>query len=85
MRIYDEPDTWLFGGVFEIVGRDPDSYRVELIGCRRRFIGRLKLRLGHSRPIRARLATYWDRLEVSEILPVPYDEMLHRVETEPIA
>lgn len=76
MRIYDEPDTWLFGGIFEVVGREPDSYSVELTGRGRRFIGRLKLRLKHSLPIWARLATYYDQLEVSEILSVPYDELI---------
>ena len=40
---YREPDIWLFGGVWEVLERLPDSYVVSLTEQGRDFIGRLKL------------------------------------------
>ncbi len=41
---YHEPDTWLFGGIYEVVERLPGRYVVRLSEIASSFIGRLKLR-----------------------------------------
>jgi hypothetical protein len=76
--VYDEPEIWLFGGAFEVVGRRPTphsyAYDVELReeilpGC----IGRLKVR--YQRPGRAsrlRLENALDQIEVSEVRPTMF-------------
>jgi hypothetical protein len=73
-----EPWVWLFGGVFEVVGRRPDphdfSYDVELReeflpGC----IKRLKVRFRPpGRQRRPTMERYIDQIEVAEILREPY-------------
>ena len=74
MKFYHEQDIWLFGGIFEILCRYPDrrDYVVELTEVGRPFIGRLKLRLPHVLPVRAKLGTYYDQFQVLEILREPY-------------
>ena len=73
MRFYpEEGDIWLFGGVYKVIDRTRGCREVRLTEEGETFIGRLKLRLKHGRPIRPRLKTYYDRFEVSEILYKPY-------------
>lgn len=79
MQMYGEPDRWLFGGVFEVVGRDPTpntwSYEVELRedvlpGC----VGRLKLGYKPTgRAVRLRFEKALDQMEAVEILKSPYE------------
>ena len=72
-RFYHEPDTWLFGGVYCVVGRRQDRYEVELSDEGASFIRRLKLRSGYgSRLVRVDFENHYDALEVKEILPEPY-------------
>jgi hypothetical protein len=72
------PSHWLFGGVFEVVGRGPTpgewSYKVEfrdeLMGA---FVKRLRVAFRlPGRAIRLNLETHMDRIEVVSILPQPY-------------
>lgn len=75
IQFYDEPDHWLFGGAFEVVGRRPTpyshAYEVELRddllpGC----IGRLKVRYRlPGRATRRLFENTIDQMEVAEILP----------------
>lgn len=75
IQVYYEIDTWLFGGVFEVVARRDTpharSYDIELRedflpGC----IGRLKLAYRFTgRNRRLRMETVLDQLQVAEILP----------------
>jgi hypothetical protein len=78
MQVYSEPNRWLFGGAFEVIGRGtkPHSfaYAIELRedvlpGC----IGRLKVTYRPlGRAIRLRLENALDQIEVAEILQAPY-------------
>jgi hypothetical protein len=78
IQIYTEPHRWLYGGIFEVVGRRPNphtfSYDVELReevppGC----VGRLKLAFRlPGRTIRLRFENVIDQIEVAGILPLPY-------------
>ena len=78
MQVYSEPNHWLFGGAFEVLGRGTTpyshAYDVELRedvlpGC----IGRLKVSYRPTgRAIRLRLESALDQIEVAEILQAPY-------------
>ena len=73
MQFYHETDAWLFGGVFQVVERLHDAYRVELTDERESLIGRLKLRTPYrARTTRSKLEARYDDFEVIEILREPY-------------
>jgi hypothetical protein len=73
MQFYHEPDTWLFGGVFEVFGRHTDRYEVRLTDEGAGFIGRLKLRSSYREPAtRVRFENHYGELEVAEVLREPY-------------
>lgn len=74
---YHEPNEWLFGGVYEVLGRGAEtyahSYDAKLTDQFLGLIGRLKIHL--IRPSRGRalkLENHLDQLSVSEILKVEY-------------
>ena len=76
--VYDHPTHWLFGGVFEVVGRRPEprtfSYDVE---WREDFLGAYvkRLQLGFELPgrnIRLKMEKYLSEMSVVAILPEPY-------------
>ena len=74
MRFYPEgSDSWLFGGIFEIVSRNSSNYGVELTDQLCGFIGRLKLHLRKESPTTTPyLETYFEKFEVVEILREKY-------------
>lgn len=73
MQFYHETDAWLFGGIYRVLERLPDSYRVELTAELAEFIGRLKLgTLYRGRTTRPRLEQHYDNFEILEILREPY-------------
>lgn len=78
IQVYDEPDSWLFGGAFEVMkrGTTPHShaYEIELRSeVLPGHIGRLKVRYHRpGRNIRLRFEGAIDEIEVVEILPTPY-------------
>lgn len=80
MDFYHESDTWLFGGIFRVLGLREDHeeahdyrYEVELTEYGGAFIGRLKLKLEYkSRTTRVNFENYYDLFGVSEILREPY-------------
>ena len=73
IRFYHEPDTWLFGGVFEVLRRLPDRYEVNLTRIGAGFVGRLKLRSSYrERATRVNLEKHYLSLEVQEVLREPY-------------
>ena len=77
MNFYHETDTWLFGGVFEvmdIVERDSyKRYEVELTEQGTAFIGRLKLSSSYrERATRVNFENHYCELRVAEILREPY-------------
>ena len=73
IKFYHEPDIWLFGGIWEILERLPDSYVVSPTDRGRHFIGRLKLHYHYRQmPARVNLERHLDKFTVSEILREEY-------------
>jgi len=77
IEFYPEKDSWLFGGVYRVIGKKPvdnsHSYVTELLEESVPFIGRLKIIL--KRPSRSRafnFENHYSQLSVSEILPHKY-------------
>lgn len=78
-QFYHETDSWLFGGVYRVLGlqdregRDYDEYEVELEPSSIPLIGRLKLLSPYrGRTTRVNLESHYDTFEVQEILREPY-------------
>ena len=66
---YPEPDVWLFGGVWEVLKRMPDSYVVSLTEQGHDFIGRLKLHCPYrQRATRINFERRMEEFTASEIL-----------------
>lgn len=73
MQFYHENDTWLFGGVYDVIGRQGDAYEVQLSPIGSAFIGRLKLRYAwKTRTTRVNFENHYAELEVAEILRESY-------------
>lgn len=78
ISFYPENDTWLFGGIWEVVERDFENrseypYRIVLCEDYQKFIGRLKIKYAHKdRKVRNRMERYFPLLAVKEILEEPY-------------
>ncbi len=81
INFYHENDTWLFGGIWEVV--DTDHSKFKRGGCYpytikqcdeySNFIGRLKIKYAHKdRQVRNLMENYFPKLEVKEILEEPY-------------
>ncbi len=75
---YPESDTWLFGGIWEVLERDFENggnhpYKISLCEDYQNFIGRLKIKYAHkNRTVRNRMENYFPQLVVKEILEEPY-------------
>lgn len=70
---YHEPDIWLFGGVWDVIGRRADKYDVRLSDEGRAYMGRMKLRYPYKeRATRVNFENHYGVLEVAEILREPY-------------
>lgn len=73
MQFYHEVDVWLFGGIFQVVERQPNAYRVELTDELAGFVGRLKLRTPYrGRYARPKLEEQYNDFEVLELFREPY-------------
>ena len=73
INFYHEADIWLFGGVWEVLERPPDSYVVSLTDQGRHFVGRLKLHSPYrQRATRVNFENRMDEFTVSEILREEY-------------
>lgn len=74
IRYYHQPDKWLFGGVFEVVTRNSDSYVVQLDKLYKEYIGRLLIHYPGPR-VRGRafyLENHYSNLLVSQIFDKSY-------------
>ena len=72
-RFYHETDSWLFGGIFHVIGRPADQYEVELVDLGALFIGRLKVRSPYrAMSSRVNMEGRYEQFEVLEILREPY-------------
>lgn len=76
-QFYPEPNMWLFGGIYQVLGRSPvnhsHSYVIELTPQHQDLIGRLMVVL--PRPGRARsikLESYYASMTVAQLLKEPY-------------
>jgi hypothetical protein len=70
---YHEPATWLFGGIFNVLHRYDDRYKVKLTDVGAGLVGRLKLRSPYNfRSVRVNMESQYDHFEVTEILPELY-------------
>lgn len=76
-RFYSENDTWLFSGIYEVLGSMKDRYKIRLTDQAQAFIGRLKIFYKLSgRAIRLKFELYYPEMEVSEILKEVYTGQL---------
>lgn len=74
MQFYHESESWLFGGIYEVLERHNDRYSVQLTKQKREFIGRLKIRFDYKqRATRTRMEPYYSAFEVKEILAEIYN------------
>lgn len=75
---YPEPDTWLFGGIWEVIktkydGPKVEGYDINLCDDYKKYIGRLKISYSHrDRAVRNRMENYFPELVVKEVLPEMY-------------
>ena len=78
INFYPERDTWLFGGIWEVVEKDFSNgnkypYTIALCEDYKKFIGRLKIKYSHKdRQVRNRMENYFPHLVLKEILEEPY-------------
>ena len=75
MEFYPRSDAWLFGGVFRVLERHQDHYKLEEIEEHKKFVGRVIFSFHRYQGMRGRayyLENYIDAFEVLEILPSPY-------------
>jgi hypothetical protein len=75
IRYYRQPDKWLFGGIFEVVARNIDSYSVKLVKLYQEYVGRLLIY--YPGPgIRGRafyLESHFKKLKVAQIFEKPFE------------
>ena len=78
INCYPERDTWLFGGIWEVLDRDfinggSFPYKISLCKEYQQFIGRLKIQYAHrERQVRNRMEIYFPQLIVKALLEEPY-------------
>ena len=78
INFYPERDTWLFGGIWEVLDRDfinggSFPYKISLCKEYQQFIGRLKIQYAHrERQVRNRMEIYFPQLIVKALLEEPY-------------
>lgn len=74
---YLERDTWLFGGIWEVLDRDFEKggeypYTIKLCDEYKNLIGRLKIKYPHKeRAVRNMMEKYFPNLILKEILETP--------------
>lgn len=72
---HSDKDKWLFGGIFEVVARNDDSYSVKLVELHQEYVGRLLIH--HPGPgARGRaffLEKYFNDMKVAQILEKPFE------------
>ncbi len=74
MQFYHEAKTWLFGGMYKVIGRTGDGgYNVEPIQFGEEYIGRLKIQSPYmARTARTNMKPYYNNFQVKEMLDEPY-------------
>lgn len=73
IQFYHETDTWIFGGIFEVVKRHNDRYDVALLNAGAGFIGRLKIYSPYrGRTTRVNFENHYESFIVQEVLRETY-------------
>lgn len=78
ISFYPERDTWLFGGIWKVVGFDDSNdkhhpYLLELCDDYKAFIGRMKITVVHNeRTVRNKMENYFSKMIVKEVLSEVY-------------
>jgi len=75
MEFYPKTDSWLFGGVFKVLERGEERYKLEKVDDFEKYEGRLIATFHRYHGMRGRafyLEGYLDQFEVTELLPLPY-------------
>lgn len=75
IRYYHQPEKWLFGGIFEVVERNADSYTVNLAELHQEYVGRLLIHYpGPGTRGRAFfLENHFSKIMVAQILEKPFE------------
>jgi hypothetical protein len=74
IRYYHQPGRWLFGGIFEVISRNPDAYGINLLELHQEYIGRLLVEYpGPGVQGRAfYLEKHYNGLKVAQIFEKPF-------------
>jgi len=72
IKFYPERETWLFGGIYEILEKREHSYKIKLTDKGKDLIGKLKITAALSQPRAFKLENVYDRLSFCEVLREPY-------------
>ena len=75
MEFYPKKNRYLFGGVFKVLTRDPDQYRLETVNDYEKYEGRLLIVFTRYQGMMGSafyLEKHFDQFEVAEIFPEPY-------------
>ena len=72
MDFYPEPNIWLFGGIYEVIERLDDGYKLKACHEGKDLIGRLKFDLSLSRGRSFVFENWFEKIKVTEILRKPY-------------
>ena len=73
IKFYPERDIWLFGGIYKVLCRKPDSYEIEPVPDYDELVGRLKICFSRPGQTRHLLLENWlQKMFISELLKEPY-------------
>ena len=75
MEFYPRPDAYLFGGVFRVLERYEDHYKLEEIEEYKKFVGRVVFSFPRYQGMMGRafcLENHFDNFGLLEVLPAPY-------------
>jgi len=73
MNFYHEQNIWLFGGIYEVIGIENDSYKIKLTDDAAEYVGRLKIRFELTgRNARRLLEGCYSDFIVTEVLKESY-------------
>ncbi|HHT1038292.1 TPA: GIY-YIG nuclease family protein [Enterobacter hormaechei] len=91
IRFYPQNNRWLFGGIYEVLVRNPDRYRVRLVDKHKGLIGRLLIDYPGpgARGRSFRFENHYFKMKVAEIFESEYsgetfrgfDQIQHSFET----
>jgi len=75
LEFYPKRDRWLFGGIFKVLERGPDKYKLEVVSSFDKCEGRLLAGFKRYQGMRGRafyLENHIDQFEIAEMFPSAY-------------